>query len=194
MPGRSRCWTAGASGSSSASRTGGPRRARPDSSAARPDSGNRRGPLRGLFLSESVSRILSGAAIHLCGPPGPRRAGSEVLLGLAPGGVCHARPRHRVAGALLPHPFTLTCARHTCGRAIGGLLSVALSRGFPRVGVTHRPCPLVSGLSSKTPFVISATTWFASPGYSRRRDLSRDGRQESEEPQVVQAPPRSSSP
>src|SRR4051794_17573472 len=53
--------------------------------------GNRRGPLRGLFLSESVSRILSGAAIHLCGPPGPRRAGSEVLLGLAPGGVCHAR-------------------------------------------------------------------------------------------------------
>src|SRR4051812_45528024 len=53
--------------------------------------GNRRGPLRGLFLSELVSRILSGAAIHLCGPPGPRRAGSTVLLGLAPGGVCRAR-------------------------------------------------------------------------------------------------------
>src|SRR3954454_21830359 len=114
--------------------------------------GNRRGPLRGLFLSELVSRILSGTAIHLCGPPGPRRAGSTVLLGLAPGGVCRARPRHRGAGALLPHPFTLTCARLTCGRAIGGLLSVALSRGFPRVSVTHRPCPLVSGLSSKTPF------------------------------------------
>src|SRR5262245_16253935 len=47
-------------------------------------------------------------------------------------------PRHRGAGALLPHPFTLACARLTCGRAIGGLLSAALSRGFPRVGVTHR--------------------------------------------------------
>src|SRR3954451_9324115 len=53
--------------------------------------GNRRGPLRGILLSELVSRILSGAAIHLCGPPGPRRAGSTVLLGLAPGGVCRAR-------------------------------------------------------------------------------------------------------
>jgi hypothetical protein len=118
----------------------GRRRARPASSAGP----NRRGPLRGLLRSESVSRILSGAAIHLCGPPGPRRAGSEVLLGLAPGGVCHARLRHRGAGALLPHRFTLTCARLTCGRAIGGLFSVALSRGFPRVGVTHRPalwCP-----------------------------------------------------
>ena len=52
---------------------------------------NRRAPLRGPFLSEPVSRILSGAAIHLCGPPGPRRAGSTVLLGLAPGGVCRAR-------------------------------------------------------------------------------------------------------
>src|SRR3954454_9335931 len=111
--------------------------------------GNRRGPLRGLFLSEPVSRILSGAAIHLCGPPGPRRAGSTVLFGLAPGGVCQARPRHRGSGALLPHPFTLACARLTCGRAIGGLLSAALSRGFPRVSVTHRPCPVVPGLSSK---------------------------------------------
>ena len=47
--------------------------------------------MRGLLLSEPVSRILSWAAIHLCGPPGPRRAGSTVLLGLAPGGVCRAR-------------------------------------------------------------------------------------------------------
>ena len=74
--------------SSPASRTAGPRPARPASSAAR---ANRRAPLRGPLLSEPVSRILSGAAIHLCGPPGPRRAGSTVLLGLAPGGVCHAR-------------------------------------------------------------------------------------------------------
>ena len=145
------------------SRTSGPKPARPESSNAHRllgvqspkilEAGNRRGPLRGPLLSEPVSRILSGAAIHLCGPPGPRRAGSTVLLGLAPGGVCHARQRHRGAGALLPHRFTLACARLTCGRAIGGLLSAALSRGFPRVGVTHRPCPVVSGLSSKTPFV-----------------------------------------
>src|SRR3954462_4460233 len=142
------CSPAGGRDDSSGSRTSGPRLARRRSSA----SPNRRAPLRGPFLSELVSGILSWAAIHLCGPPGPSRAGSTVLLGLAPGGVCHARPRHRGAGALLPHPFTLTCARLTCGRAIGGLLSAALSRGFPRVGVTHRPCPVVSGLSSKTPF------------------------------------------
>ena len=80
----------GRSAASSASRTAGPRRARRSASSGRPDA-NRRGPLRGLLLSEPVSRILSGAAIYLCGPPGPRRAGSTVLLGLAPGGVCRAR-------------------------------------------------------------------------------------------------------
>ena len=116
--------------------------------------GNRRGPLAGASsVSEPVSRILSWAAIYLCGLPGPRRAGSTVLLGLAPGGVCLARLRHRGAGALLPHHFTLACARLTCGRAIGGLLSAALSRGFPRVGVTHRPalwCP---------DFPRSVTSW-----------------------------------
>jgi len=32
---------------------------------------------------------------------------------------------------------------------VGGVFSVALSRGFPRVGVTDHPCPVVSGLSSK---------------------------------------------
>ena len=48
-------------------------------------------PCGGLFRSEPVSRILSWAAIYLCGLPGPRRAGSTVLLGLAPGGVCRAR-------------------------------------------------------------------------------------------------------
>ena len=59
-------------------------------------------------------------------------------------------PCHHGAGALLPHHFTLT------GEAIqlrlprlGGVVSVALSLGFPRVGATDHPCPLVSGLSSK---------------------------------------------
>src|SRR5689334_19647357 len=60
------------------------------------------------------------------------------LSGLAPGGVCRAARVTPGAGALLPHRFTLTCAT---GRpaAIGGLFSVALSCGSPRLGVTqHR--------------------------------------------------------
>jgi hypothetical protein len=117
----------------------------------------RRAPARRLFLSGPVSRILSGATIHLsgfpeglqpCGLPGPRRAGSSVLLGLAPGGVClaAASPRRRCA---LTAPFHLClCAAHVRPRH-RPCVSVALSRGFPRVGATHRPCPVVSGLSSR---------------------------------------------
>ena len=44
-------------------------------------------------------------------------------------------------GGLLPHPFTLT-------RKTGGLLSVALSVGLPRPGVTRHRCFEESGLSS----------------------------------------------
>ena len=53
-------------------------------------------------------------------------------LGLAPGGVYQATMVTHGAGGLLHHRFTLT--RITPG----GLFSVALSRGLPRVGVTHR--------------------------------------------------------
>jgi hypothetical protein len=46
-------------------------------------------------------------------------------------------PRHRDAGALLPHHFNLACPRRREAAAdVGGVISVALSRGFPRVGVT----------------------------------------------------------
>src|SRR5581483_3556269 len=113
----------------------------------------------GAFRSRPVSRILSCAAIYLagassggalrpCGLPGPRRAGSTVLLGLAPGGVClaAASPRRRCA---LTAPFHLClCAAHVRPRH-RPCVSVALSRGFRRVGATHRPCPVVSGLSSR---------------------------------------------
>ena len=58
------------------------------------------------------------------------------LLDLAPGGVYQAKTVTRSAGALLPHRFTLTCAL-TKAKAIGGLLSVALSRSSRTVGVTH---------------------------------------------------------
>jgi len=50
-------------------------------------------------------------------------------------------PRHRGAGALLPHHFNLAGPPVA---DVGGVISVALSRGFPRVGVTdHRAlwCP-----------------------------------------------------
>src|SRR5690606_2570599 len=66
-------------------------------------------------------------------PPAPARAAAAALLGLAPGGVCRATPVTRGAGGLLPHRFTLT------GRTAGGLFSVALSRGSPRVAVSNHP-------------------------------------------------------
>jgi len=49
-------------------------------------------------------------------------------------------PRHRDAGALLPHLFNLAVPRpHVRAAVLGGVFSVALSRGFPRVGVTDHP-------------------------------------------------------
>jgi hypothetical protein len=57
---------------------------------------------------------------------------------LAPGGVYLAAWVTPGAGGLLHHRFTLTPGRPE-GRSRGGLLSVALSRGSPRVGVTDHP-------------------------------------------------------
>ncbi len=62
------------------------------------------------------------------GPVGP-------LLDLAPGGVYLAGRVTPAAGGLLHHRFTLT----RCLTAPGGLFSVALSRGSPRVGITYHP-------------------------------------------------------
>ena len=56
---------------------------------------------------------------------------------------CHRRYRRR--GALLPHPFTLTC--HTRKYA-GGFLSVALSLRLPPPGVTRHRVSVEPGLSS----------------------------------------------
>jgi hypothetical protein len=55
-------------------------------------------------------------------------------LDLAPGGVYQAAQVTLSAGGLLHRRFTLTS-----GTAGGGLFSVALSRGSPRVGVTDHP-------------------------------------------------------
>src|SRR5262249_32737670 len=53
-------------------------------------------------------------------------------------------PCHHDAGALLPHPFTLTAGVSGESFAGGGLLSVPLSVGFRRLGFPQRPalrCP-----------------------------------------------------
>jgi len=87
-----------------------------------------------------------------------RAALGRALSDLAPGGVCRATPVARRAGGLLLHRFTLT----SCGLATpgGGLFSVALSRGSPRVGVTHHPAlrspdlprrPRISPWSTRSP-------------------------------------------
>ena len=112
----------------------------------------------GLDRSGPVSRVLyrhasagdhfsrERVAPHLQRPTRRTRAGrvapcppltgrAILLLGLAPDGVCRARPVTRPAGELLPHRFTLTCRGES--PATGGLLSVALSLASRPVGVTH---------------------------------------------------------
>ncbi len=52
------------------------------------------------------------------------------------------RSRYRSRGALLPHHFTLTCApARKPAELAGGILSVALSVGSRRPGVTWRRAP-----------------------------------------------------
>lgn len=64
-----------------------------------------------------------------------RAALERALSGLAPSGVYRAAPVTRGAGGLLHHRFTLT---RSCPEGNpGGLFSVALACGLPRVGVTH---------------------------------------------------------
>src|SRR3954453_2750311 len=62
-----------------------------------------------------------------------RAALERFLSDLAPGGVYRAARVTPGAGGLLHHRFTLTAQANP----YGGLLSVALSRESPRVGVTH---------------------------------------------------------
>jgi hypothetical protein len=116
---------------------------------------------RGSLYSGSMSRILSGAIIYLRGPrpPGPRsprscglpgshRAGSTILLGLAPGGVypAAASPRRWCA---LTAPFHLCLyathvwPRHRLCRFCGTFPRVSPGGSYPP------PCPVVSGLSSR---------------------------------------------
>ena len=98
----------------------------------------------GGVLSTGPLRGTGCVAIHLCGPPGSVCGRTALsLFGLAPDGVCLATRVAPGAGALLPHRFTLTCAQRPplpgTRRAIGGLFSVALSCGSPRLAASQHP-------------------------------------------------------
>ena len=104
----------------------------------------------------SASRVTSrGQAAH----PAlfPVRVTPMRLLGLAPGGVCLAGDITAAAGGLLHHPFTLTPL------ARGGLLSVALAVGSPRVGVTDHPALWSPDLPRRTLFGPAAAVRPARP-------------------------------
>jgi hypothetical protein len=83
-----------------------------------------------LVRSTREHRAGSPQALAQASRPEPR-----CPLDLAPGGVYLAAAVTCGAGGLLHHPFTLTFQP----KPEGGLLSVALSRGSPRVGVTDHP-------------------------------------------------------
>jgi hypothetical protein len=95
------------------------------------------------YRRDSVHRSVSGAGcavIHLSGLPGDIGRAGRPTLDLAPGGVCLATEVTPGAGALLPHRFTLTCDAGPKGPpSIGGLFSVALSCGSPRLAVSQHP-------------------------------------------------------
>ena len=82
-------------------------------------------------LVRSTREHRAGRPQTLAQAPRPKPRGPSDL---APGGVCLAARITPGAGGLLHHRFTLTL-----GQAKGGLFSVALSRGSPRVGVTDHP-------------------------------------------------------
>ena len=65
------------------------------------------------------------------------------LVGIAPGGACHAR-------AVTSPPVGSYPTFSPLPRKRGSLFSVALSLGFPRPGVTRHRFFMESGLSSRT--------------------------------------------
>src|SRR5215472_16102780 len=94
-------------------------------------------PAASCGLPASIGR----AALERSRRPAPFGASP---LDLAPGGVYRAAAVTCGAGGLLHHRFTLT------PRARGGLFSVALSRGLPRVGVTDHPAVWSPDLPHRT--------------------------------------------
>ena len=95
--------------------------------------------------SSPISRVLSWTVIHL-GSASPQTssnlpessAGHAIgfLFGLAPGGVYHRRELLPVTRCALTAPFHPYRCPRTCHGHLGGILSVALSVGSRRPGVT----------------------------------------------------------
>jgi hypothetical protein len=94
-----------------------------------------------IHLGLPLPAVSCGLPAGSGGPPSNVRAGLALPgpLDLAPGGVYRAAAVTCGAGGLLHHRFTLTAAPGALPRSSGGLFSVALSRGSPRVGVTDHP-------------------------------------------------------
>jgi hypothetical protein len=113
---------------------------------------------RGVLAVPRVSRRLGGHPSERPTSgrsPANRFAGREPIptLGLAPGGVCRATPVTRNAGALLPHRFTLTCARS--GRARAEPSAVCSLWHFPS---DHSAWPLASTLPFGVPTFLDPVT------------------------------------
>ena len=85
-------------------------------------------------------------AIHLCGPPGDIGRATRPTFGLAPGGVYRADRVTPAAGALLPHRFTLACARRAVPSAVCSLWHCPAG---------HPDWPLASTLPCGAPTFLS---------------------------------------
>ena len=112
----------------------------------------------GGVLSTGPLRESGWVTIHLCGPPGSVGGRAALsLFGLAPDGVCLAGQVAPAAGALLPHRFTLTCARSQGA----GPSAVCSLWHFP----AGRPdWPLASILPCGAPTFLSVETTPRPPG------------------------------
>jgi len=132
-------------------------------------------------MSSPISRVLSGTVIHL-GPASPQAssnlpessAGHAIgfLFGLAPGGVYHRRELLPVTRCALTAPFHPYRCPRTCHGHLGGILSVALSVGSRRPGVTWH-------LALRSPD-------FPPPVKNRRRLSGELGRDHTPAPQALQ--------
>ena len=78
-------------------------------------------PIGGVLSASPGRAGTSGVAIHLRGLPWDLGRAARPTFGLAPGGVYQADQVTLAAGALLPHRFTLACARRAVPSAVCSL-------------------------------------------------------------------------
>lgn len=86
-------------------------------------------------------RLLRSTRLAGRRPPAPLREAASPIRSCSRRGL-PCRPRYRGRGELLPHRFTLAPSER------GGFISVALSLGLPRPGVTRRLLSMLPGRSS----------------------------------------------